>query len=355
MQPFDLFHPDRKRRVKLYVKRVFITDEGTELVPHYLRFLRGVIDSEDLPLNISRETLQKNTTLDKIKDSVVKRTLAELKKRAEKNPDEYSSFWKNFGAVLKEGLCEAISPKEQILEACRFDSSCENKLVSLDDYVSRMKKGQEHIYYLTGEAPDKLANSPQLEGFRKRGIEVLLLTDHVDDFWVNVVHEYKKHPFKSVTRSNIDLDAIEKVDSVDADNKDAAATEESMQSLISELKEVYGQDIKDIRITHKLTDSAVCLSVEDGAMDIRLERFLKEQKQITTNVAKIMEINPNHPVIINLSRRATLPDIKQDEFFKDAAMLLLDQAKVVEGVEIADTNGFSRRLSRFMIDCLKAA
>src|SRR5262249_5817951 len=153
IQPFDLFHPDRKRRVKLYVRRVFITDEGTDLVPHYLRFLRGIVDSEDLPLNISRETLQQNPLLNRIKDSIIKRVLGELKKRAEKDPADYAAFWKNFGAVLKEGLCEAIAPKEDILEACRFHSTEGTALVGLDEYIARMKGGQKHIFYLTGDRP----------------------------------------------------------------------------------------------------------------------------------------------------------------------------------------------------------
>ena len=206
-RPMDLFHPDRKRSVKLYVKRVFITDEGIDLVPNYLRFLRGVIDSQDLPLNISRETLQKNPLLTHIRESVEKRVLSELKKKAEKDAEAYSHFWKTFGAVLKEGLCEAIAPKEQILECCRF-YSIEKDELSLDDYISAMQEGQEFIYYLTGDDAATLRNSPQLEGFRQRGVNVLLLTDHVDDFWVNVVQGYKGKSFLSVTRSSDELDKL---------------------------------------------------------------------------------------------------------------------------------------------------
>jgi molecular chaperone HtpG len=356
LQPFDLFHPDRKRRVKLYVKRVFITEEGTDLIPHYLRFLRGIIDSEDLPLNISREALQKNPMLDKIRESVCKRVLGELKKRAEKSPEDYAPFWKNFGAVLKEGLCEAIAPKEQILEACRFLSTANDKFVGLDEYVSRMKKGQEHIFYLTGNNPEQLAHSPQVEGFKKRGIEVLLLTDHVDDFWVNVVHEYKKMPFKSVTRSNIDLNAIEKeADEPDAPAKDSVQEPESMKKLIVALRAIYGHEIKDVRITHKLTDSPVCLSVEEGAMDIRLERFLREQKQITTPSAKILEINPSHAIIISLAKRVESIADSEDAILRDAALLLLDQARIIEGDDVSDAAAFSSRISRFLSQGLAAA
>lgn len=353
IQPFDLFHPDRKRRVKLYVKRVFITDEGTDLVPHYLRFLRGIIDSEDLPLNISRESLQKNTILDRIRDSAVKRVLGELKKRAEKSPEDYAAFWNNFGAVLKEGLCEALSPKEQILEACRFYSSTQNKLVSLDEYISRMKPGQEHIFYLTGDHVEKLKLSPQIEGFNKRGIEVLLLSDHVDDFWVNVVQDYKKHPLKSVTRSNIDLDALS------AENKDIEqemSTEETsdMAALIELMKKLYAADVKDVRITHKLADSPMCLCVEDGAMDIRLERFLKEQKQIHNSFAKVLEINPKHPIIKSLAARAAKSS-EDDPVIRDTALLLLDQAKIIGGMEISDIQSFSLRINKFIEKNMDAA
>lgn len=353
IQPFDLFHPDRKRRVKLYVKRVFITDEGTDLVPHYLRFLRGIIDSEDLPLNISRESLQKNTILDRIRDSAVKRVLGELKKHADKSPEDYATFWNNFGAVLKEGLCEAMSPKEQILEACRFFSSTENKLVSLDDYITRMKPGQEHIFYLTGDHVEKLKLSPQIEGFNKRGIEVLLLSDHVDDFWVNVVQDYKKHPLKSVTRSNIDLDALNN-DAKDSEQEKAADGSPDMTALIELLKKLYATDVKDVRITHKLADSPMCLCVEDGAMDIRLERFLKEQKQIHNSFAKVLEINPKHPIIRSLAIRAA-KNAEDDPIIKDTALLLLDQAKIIGGMEIADIHSFSLRINKFIEKNMDAA
>lgn len=354
LAPFDLFHPERKRRVKLYVKRVFITDEGTDLIPHYLRFLRGIIDSQDLPLNISRETLQKNLVLDKIRESVSKRVLSELKKRAEKDPEDYAKFWKNFGAVIKEGLCEAIAPKEQILETCRFGHADGSELIGLDEYIAKKKAGQDTIFYLTGDSPEKLAASPQLEGFRKRGIDVLFLTDHVDDFWVNVVHEYKGVALKSVTRSNIDLDAIEKLPEEDTpEKKDDAAQAESMEGLISSFKAILGEAVRDVRVTHKLSQSAVCLSVDEGAMDIRLERFLREQKQITTSFGRILEINPTHPIIASLAKRAQ-QNVQDDATLKDAAWLLLDQAKILEGDDITDPAAFSERLNRFLTQGLLA-
>jgi len=346
IQPFDLFHPDRKRRVKLFVKRVFITDEGTEIIPHYLRFLQGVVDSEDLPLNISREVLQHNPILDKIRESLVKRVLSDITKKAEKDPESYAVFWKNFGAVLKEGLCENMSPKENILEACRFYSTAGDALTSLDTYIKNMKPDQEHIFYLTGENLEALKHSPQLEGFKKRGVEVLLLSDHVDDFWVNVVQDYKEKPFLSVNRSNQELDKIE---GSEAEKKtETPEASENMESLISVLKTIYGEQVKEVRITHKLSESAVCLAVDDGAMDIRLERFLREQKQIKETFAKILEINPEHPVIQKLANRVKHGSGAGDELLQDMAWLLLDQAKIMHGEEIKDPGGFATRVNRFI-------
>lgn len=349
LKPFDLFHPDRKRRVKLYVKRVFITEENVDIVPHYLRFLRGVIDSEDLPLNISRETLQHNPLLTKIKDSVVKRVLTELKKKGESDPEGYTEFWKNFGPVLKEGLCEAIAARDALLEVCRFHSTAVDNaaFTSLDDYVSRMPETQDTIYYLTGERIESLRSSPQIEGFVKKGIEVLLLDDHVDDFWVNVAMHYKGKKFKSVTRADIDLDQVG--DQPSEEKKEAS---EQATELCERLKQILGDTVKDVRITTKLTNSAVCLAVEEGAMDIRLERFLREQKQLSATTAKILEINAQHPIIRSLEAKLAQPEAAAE--IEDVAWLLLDQARIVEGEEISDPAGFTRRLQAFVEKSLAA-
>ena len=339
MKPFDLFHPDRKRRVKLYVKRVFITEENVDVVPHWLRFLRGVIDSEDLPLNISRETLQANPLLAKIKDSVVKRVLSELKKKADDDAAGYLAFWNNYGAVLKEGLCEGHSPREQILETCRFHSTntVDGHMTSLDDYIARMKPGQEEIFYLTGERLEGLRASPLIEGFAKRGIEVLLMNDHVDDFWVSVVFDYKGKKLKSVTRSDIDLEKFgEQKEEARPENKTDDA---EIAKLCERIKRVLGDKVKDVRPTGKLTTSAVCLAVEEGAMDIRLERFLLEQKQLQTSSAKILEINPGHSIIRALAGRADIDDV---------VWLLFDQARILEGEDITDPAAFTRRLQSFV-------
>ncbi len=336
IKPFDLYHPDRKRRVKLYIKRVFITDEGVDLIPHYLRFLRGVVDSEDLPLNISRETLQASPMMGKIRDAVATKVLSELKKKAESDPEAYAKFWANFGPVLKEGLCEASTPREQILEVCRFASTREDgKLVGLDEYIARMQDGQEPIYYLTGERIEALRAHPQLEGFRKRGIEVLLMADHVDDFWVTVAHEYKGKPFKSVTRADIELPPDE--------NKPAEEKTEGVEALLAEFKKVLGGAVRDVRATTKLDSSPACLAVEEGAMDMRLERFLVEQKQLPAASARILEVNTGHPIIRALAGRKTA-----EADIADVAWLLFEQACVMEGENVPDPAGFSRRLTKFM-------
>lgn len=342
IKPFDLFHPERRCRVKLYVKRVFISDEGVDIVPSYMRFLRGIIDSQDLPLNISRETLQKNATLDKIRDSIASRVLAELKKRAEKGGEDYNGFWHHFGAVLKEGLCEATSPREKIFEACRFHSThSPDALISLDSYIERMKEGQEDIYYLIGDSVNALQASPQIEGFRARGIEVLMLTDHVDDFWVNVASEYKGKKLRSVIKAGGDLEKFSTDESV-ADNRATSETSAEVADLIERMKQVYGEAVRDVRITHKLNESPVCLAVGEGDMDMRMERFLLDHKQLPTRQAKILEINPSHPVIQKLVAYPA------KEEAHDAMWLLLDQANIAEGEPITDAAAFARRMSAFL-------
>lgn len=347
IKPFDLFHPERRRRVKLYVKRVFITEENVDIVPHYLRFLRGIIDSADLPLNISRETLQANPILRKISEGITSKVLSEIKKKAEKEPHTYPKFWENFGAVLKEGLCESIAPKEKILEVCRFFSTHGEGTTSLDDYILRMKQGQEAIYYLTGDNLSALRASPHLEGFTSRGIEVLLLNDHVDDFWVNVVPDYKGKEFTSITRAHIDLEGLGDTKEETAEDKpEDATTKDKLSNLSVWLKSVFGEEIKEVRTTSKLTDSPACLAVGEGDMDMRMERFLLEHKQLPKRAAKILEINPKHPLILRLAEEVSAKGETADT--KDAALMLLDQAKIVEGEPVADAAAFAKRLGKFM-------
>lgn len=342
-KPFDLFHPERRRRIKLYVKRVFISEENMELIPHYLRFMRGIIDSDDLPLNISRETLQDNPMMRLIRESITGKILTELKKKAEKSPEEYADFWENFGAVLKEGLCEFDSPQEKILDVCRFESS-NSEQTSLKDYIERKPETQKHIYYLTNDSLEAAKNSPLLDGFKKRDIEVLLFTDHVDDFWVNTVQKYQNIEFKSITRSDIDLDEIKKID----DNKeekqeDKKLENEIQQKLLEKLKTCYGENIKDVRPTNKLSNALACLAIDEGSMDMRMERFLLEHKQLPKRAAKILEINISHPFFNYMAK--IMEDIAKTDEFNNCAQLLMDQACIIEGEAPEDQSGFASRLS----------
>jgi molecular chaperone HtpG len=379
-RPFDLYQPERQHQLKLYVKRVFITDDCAGLVPPYLRFLRGVIDTEDLPLNVSREMLQTNPLVAKIRGAVVKRVLSELKKKAEKAPDDYAQFWNNFGAVLKEGLYEDEPRREAILELARFASTgapaksevksegegsgddADKKdagggLVSLKEYVARMSAGQEAIYYISGDAPDSLRRSPQLEGFRAKGVEVLLLTDPVDDFWLSAVPAYDGKPFKSVTRGATDLDTITAADKAEdgkpakdaKDAKDAAETPAdaaNLDSLIAFVKLTLKDEVKDVRLSERLTESPVCLVADEGDLDMHLERMLKQHRQIDQASQRILEVNPGHLLIRGLAERVEAGGSAVD--LEDAARLLLDQALILEGEAPPDPAAFTRRLSHLV-------
>ncbi len=353
-KPFDLFHPDRRTSVKLYVKKVFIS-EDLNLVPACMRFLRGLIDSDDLPLNISRENLQHSLVLDKIRKSVVNKVLSELKKKASESEEEYLKFWNNFGAVLKEGLCESSEFREKILEICRFSSSKSgDKLISLAEYLERAKPGQNKIYFLTGESVEKIKSSPQLEIFLKKDVEVLFLTDAVDEFWVTVALPYKEKEFQSINRHDIDLGEIEKgaeEKKADEENKEKKeeikdVTSSQFDGLIKFIKDELGDKVKDVRISKKLTDSPVCLAVDSFSMDIRLERFLLEQKQIQSASAKIFEINPANPIIKSLNEDYA-NEANKDKA-RDQVHTLFDLACVIEDEPIKNTKDFSRRIQNLM-------
>ena len=348
MPPLDLFTPERKSHVKLYVNRVFITDDCEGLLPTYLRFLRGVVDSEDLPLNISREMFQHDPRLAKIQSGLVKRVLGELKKKAEKKPEEYAEFWNNFGAVLKEGIYEDFANRDKILPIARFRTTESDGLRSLADIVADMKEGQDAIYYITGENLDMVRQSPQLEGFRKRGVEVLLMTDPVDEFWLPAVGKFEDKEFKSVTRGGVDLDAI-KDDGKDGadDKKEDKKPAAGMDELIAALKVALGEAVKDVAVSERLTDSPVCLVSGEGDMDIHLERMLKQHKQLGETTPRILEINPDHALIGKLAAMAKDGKGASDEI-KDAAFLLLDQARLVEGEALPDAAEFARRMSAMM-------
>ena len=347
--PFDLFDAGRQHRVRLYVRRVFITDECEGLVPPWLRFLRGVIDSADLPLNISRETLQHNPVLAKIRSGVVKRVLGELKTRSE-DAEAYTAFWKNFGAVLKEGIYEEPEHQDAILDLARFRSTADpDAWVSLADYVARMPENQSAIYYLSGDDEAALRRSPHLEGFKARGLEVLLMTDPVDQFWVTAVGPWQEKPFQSVTQGSADLDAFAPKEADEA--ADEAVPEGEVSKLVALVKMTLGDAVKDVRTSERLTDSPVCLVADEGDVDMHLERLLRMHKQEVPEQLRVLEINPRHAMIRGLV--ALLGEEGASDTLGDAAYLLLDQARILEGQPVSDPVAFSQRLSGLVARSLK--
>ena len=344
-RPFDLFEPDRKTHVRLYVQRVFITEDCEGLLPPYLRFLRGVIDSDDLPLNINREMLQRNPVLRKIRTGLVKRLLVDLAKKAEKEPEGYAAFWTNFGAVLKEGIYEDPEQRDRLLGLARFRTTAsEDGWSSLAEYAARMKEGQEALYYISGEDAAALRQSPQLEGFVSRGIEVLLLSDPVDEFWIPAVASHDGKPFKSVTRGAADLDAI--AETAGEESEKAAQEAPDVASLIALFKLALGDAVKDVRASKRLTDSPVCLVADEDDLDMNLERLLHQHKRIEARAKRILEINPRHELIGALSR--AIGNEGASDLLDDAAHLLYDQARILEGEALADPALFTRRLAQVM-------
>ena len=344
MKPYDLFDPKRRHGVKLYVKRVFITNEAEGLIPPYLRFLRGVIDSEDLPLNVSREMLQNNPVLSKIRQGVTRKVLGDLEKLS-KDKEAYGKVWDNFGAVIKEGVYEDSEHRETLLKLVRCHSTHGEGLTSLADYVGRMKKDQSVIYYMNGDNLEALSRSPHLEGFKARGIEVLLLTETVDDFWPSAVGSFDGKDFVSATRAGQDLDKVAPLDKKQ-DTKAEEAPADALGSLIALMKLTLGDKVKDVRTSDRLTDSAVCLAAAEGDIDIHLERFLKQHNQIRTPSARILEINPSHALIRRMAEKASQDGAK--ESLADIAWLLLDQARLMDGEPLADPAGFSRKLGEVL-------
>ena len=343
-KPFDLFHPERRHHVKLYVKRVFITDDCDGLVPSWLRFLRGLVDSEDLQLNVSREMLQHNPMVARMRSAIVKRVITELEKKAEGAPDEFATFWDNFGAVLKEGIYEDADNRDALVKLARFHSTAGGDgLVSLDDYVGRMKDGQQAIYYITGDDLDALRLSPQLEGFAARGIEVLLLTDPVDEFWIPSVGNFEEKPLKSATRAGADLGDIPLEGADESDDAETPADPGRIDSLVAMFKLTLADEVKDVRVSERLTDSAACLVSDEGDVDIHLERLLKQHNQIDAGFKRILEINPKHKLMCTLAEMVGEKDAAAR--LDDAARLVLDQARILEGESLPDPAAFSRRLS----------
>ena len=344
-QPFDLFDPDRKGRMKLYVKRVFITDEA-ELLPRYLRFVRGLVDTNDLPLNVSREMIQESAILSAIRKGVTNRIITAIEKLAESDHEAFLKLWENFGSLIKEGIHEDFERRAQLLALSRFRTTASGEgYRSLADYVKDAKEGQEAIYYLVGGSLEQLKASPQLEGFRARGIEVLLLSDSVDSFWVMNAPEFEGKGLKSITQGSADLAQFKKLEEDKAENA-SASTE--VQAFIDFAKEKLADEVSDVRASDRLIESAVCLVASEQGYDRQLEKILQGAGRLQSGAKPILEVNMDHPVIKAIAAKIDAPSLRDD-----AAFLLLDQARVLDGDKPADPRAFAERLARVMEKALQ--
>ncbi|MEJ1336624.1 MAG: molecular chaperone HtpG, partial [Candidatus Sedimenticola sp. (ex Thyasira tokunagai)] len=340
--PFDMWERDQKHGVKLYVRRVFIMDEADKLVPHYLRFVKGVVDSDDLPLNVSREILQHDRKIDSIRTASVKRVLTLLEKMAKNDSEKYQTFWKEFGRVLKEGPAEDFANKEKIAGLLRFattKSEGKEETVSLDDYIGRMSEKQEKIYFITADSYAAAKNSPHLEVFTKKDVEVLLLTDRVDEWLVSHLTDYKEKHMQSVAKGQLDLGELEDKEDKEAQEKVA----EEHKGLVDRVSAALDGQVKEVKISHRLTESPACLVVGDYDMSANLQRVLKQMGQDAPDSQPILELNPTHPLVEKM-------DQEQDEdLFTDLAKILLDQAKLAEGGQLEDPASFVHRLNKLML------
>jgi molecular chaperone HtpG len=340
-RPFDLFDPDRRGRIKLYVKRVFITDDA-EVLPRYLRFVRGLVDSADLPLNVSREKIQESPLLAAIRKGATSRVLGEFERLADKEPETYTKIWETFGAVLKEGIYEDFERRDALLALARFKTTVSaGAWRSLKDYVAAFKTNQTAIYYLAGDDITRLESSPHLEGFRARGVEVLLMPDPVDSFWVMPGISFDGKPFKSVTQGAADLAAIPLSDAEEAPPPEL---QDSVKKFLAFIKNTLGETVAEVRVSDRLTDSAVCLVAPESGPDRALEKLLAGAGRLTAASKPILEVNPRHQLVVAL---AALGDDER-AFKEDAAHLLFDEARVLDGERPTDARAFSARLARVL-------
>lgn len=340
--PFDLWDRDSRHGIKLYVRRVFIMDDAEQLMPQYLRFVRGVIDSADLPLNVSREILQHNKTIDSMRAGSVKKVLGMLETMAKDDAEKYAGFWGEFGRVMKEGPGEDFANREQIAKLLRFastHSNTETQDVSLDDYIARMQEGQDKIYYITADSFNAAKNSPHLEIFRKKGIEVLLLAERVDEWLVSSLTEYDGKMLQSVAKGDLDLGALE--------DQEEKAQQESIEKentdFIARIKASLGEEVKDVRVTHRLTDSPACLVSDANDMSGNLERILKSAGQDVPDLKPILEVNPGHALISMLKEQT------DEARFNDWVQILFDQALLTEGGQLEDPAAFVQRLNAMLL------
>ena len=347
-KPFDLFNPDRKSSLKLYINRVFITDKCDNLIPAYLRFVKGIVDTQDIDLNVSREMLQNNPAVAKISKSLVGKILRELKKIADKDKANYIQFWNEFGQVLKEGLYEDLERKDVLLELARFSNNENDDLISLEDYVNAMDKNQKDIYYIAADTKSQALSSPHLEGFKSKGIKVLVMADPIDQFWLSMAGQFKEKNFVSITQGEIDLDNI-KSDKKDPKNKDTKKddVDKRFTNLIAHLKASLGQNVKDIRLTSKLTDSPACLVADKGDMDVAMENLMKQRDPNYQGAPRILEINPEHSLVEKMNK--LLSDKKHNNIVDDAGTLLFEQARMMEGKLPSDPTKFAKIMNNFLV------
>ncbi len=340
--PWDMWERDQKHGVKLYVKRVFIMDEADKLMPHWLRFVKGVVDSDDLPLNVSREILQHNRKIDTIRGANVKRVLGLMESLAKDEPEKYQTFWNEFGRVIKEGPAEDFANRERIGGLLRFSTSAAegtDQTVSLDTYIERMKEGQDKIYYITADSPAAARHSPHLEVFNKKGVEVLLLSDRVDEWLVSHLHEYKGKHLQSVTKGKLDLGDLE-------DKEEKEKTEQAEKEhgdLLKRLKDSLAERVAEVRVSTRLVDSPACIVVGEHDMSANLARVLKAVGQDAPDQKPILEINLDHPLVKRLESET------DDGKFNDLGMILLDQAQLAEGGQLDDPAAFVGRLNKLMM------
>ena len=346
--PFDLYHVAKPKGLKLYVKRVFIMDDAEQFLPLYLRFVRGIIDSNDLPLNVSREILQNNAVTGSIRSSVVKKVLEMLEHMADKDSVKYATFWKEFGQVLKEGPAEDFSNRAKIAKLLRFSSTYLDNTtqdVSLDDYISRLKDGQEYIYYVSADSFNAAKSSPHLEIFRKRDIEVLLLSDKIDEWMISHLPEYKDKKFQCVSKGGLDLGKLEN----EQDKQQKQQLSEEFKDLIEAIQKELGERVKEVRVTMRLTDSPACIVADQNDMTPQMERILRSAGQIVPVVKPILEINPKHAMVKAMANFK----VKQPKKFADLSSMLLDQAILAEGGQLNDPASFVRKFNQFLLELVE--
>ncbi len=341
--PFDLYNRDASRGVKLYVQRTFIMDDAEQFLPLYLRFIKGVVDSNDLSLNVSREILQKDPNIDSMRSALTKRVLDMLSKMAKSEPENYTTFWKEFGQVMKEGPAEDFANREKIAKLLRFASThtgSADQDQSLDDYVSRMKDGQEKIYYIAADNFNTAKNSPHLEVFRKKGIEVLLLSDRVDEWLMSHLQEFEGKNFQDVGKGELDLGKLDTEEEKQAQEKVA----EQLKPLLERVQTVLDAQVSEVRITHRLTDSPACVVVGQFDMGAQMRRLLESAGQKVPDSKPIFELNPEHPLVKKLEAEAN------EERFGDLAHILFDQANLAEGAHLQDPAAYVQRLNKLLLE-----